>query len=131
MYSVEDIEKVYFAFHAEIPVFMAFSDDERLKLFLRILQKGKEGIHVNALTSTSHLSRPAVSHHLKILKDCGLISFRKIGTKVYYFVSFEQDKFEQLKKNLTILSDGLRNADLEEIAKSSGIAEIINAPTEK
>lgn len=127
MYSIKDIEKIYTAFHNEIPIFIAFSDDERLKLFLRILQKGNDGIHVNALTSTSHLSRPAVSHHLKVLKDCGLISFRKIGTKMYYFASFEQDKFEQMKKNLTTLSEGLKDASLEELSKCSGITELIKS----
>ncbi|QTQ16020.1 ArsR/SmtB family transcription factor [Treponema parvum] len=121
-----DIEKIYNAFREEIPVFTAFSDDERFKLFLRILQAGETGIHVNAVKALSHLSRPAVSHHLKILKTSGLIDFRKSGTKIYYYVSCK-DKFSKLKKNLSILAQGIQDTDLEEIASSDEIKGILDS----
>lgn len=37
----------------------------------------------------TNLSRPAVSHHLGILKDAGLIDVRREGTKNYYY--FDSD----------------------------------------
>ncbi|GEN95933.1 hypothetical protein PET01_19830 [Pediococcus ethanolidurans] len=43
-------------------------------------------MRVGELTTRTHLSRPAVSHHLKILKEAKLVSIRKDGTKHYYAV---------------------------------------------
>ena len=39
---------------------------------------------VNELAGTMTVSRPAVSQHLKILKDAGLVSDRKSGTRRIY-----------------------------------------------
>ena len=40
---------------------------------------------MGAITEKTNLSRSALSHHLKILKDSGLIKMRREGTKNYYF----------------------------------------------
>ena len=45
---------------------------------------------IEGLTEYTSLSRPAVSHHLKILKDAGLISVRREGTCNYYYLSISQ-----------------------------------------
>lgn len=34
----------------------------------------------------THLSRPAVSHHLKILKEAEIVNLRREGTKNYYYL---------------------------------------------
>lgn len=114
-----DIENIYNAFYEEIPVFLAFSDPERLKIFLRIMQHGSKGISVTDVSAMSHLSRPAVSHHLKVLKDTGLISPKKVGTKIFYHVSSE-DKFDRLKKNLAVMENGFAQMDLGELQEQSG-----------
>ncbi|MDO7486821.1 ArsR family transcriptional regulator [Peribacillus frigoritolerans] len=38
-------------------------------------------------TRQSILSRPAVSHHLKVLRDAGVILMRKEGTKNFYYIN--------------------------------------------
>ena len=38
------------------------------------------------LQASTNLSRAAVSHHLKVLKDAGIITFRREGTKNYYYL---------------------------------------------
>ena len=38
----------------------------------------------------AHLSRPAVSHHLNVLKDAGIIHCRPEGTSHYYYISIKQ-----------------------------------------
>ena len=57
------------------------SEESRLKL-LCILQKGSHCVcelmeHVN-------LSQSLISHHLKDLKDAGIVSDKKKGLRVYY-----------------------------------------------
>ncbi len=115
----DDIENMYTAFKEEIPLFMAFSDNERLRLFLHIMQNGTHGISVKEVSSLSHLSRPAVSHHLKVLKDSGLISARKEGTKIFYSVD-RQGHLTKLKENLAILESGFAKMDMETLQENSG-----------
>lgn len=66
--------------------FVAMGDEIRRNLFLSIIESEERGMNVLELTSTTNLSRPAVSHHIKVLKDCGLIKARKEGTKNFYYV---------------------------------------------
>lgn len=48
------------------------------------------------ITAKTHLSRPAVSHHLQILKDAGLIKMRREGTKHFYYFDADAQAMEQL-----------------------------------
>lgn len=43
------------------------------------------GVRVGEITERTHLSRPAVSHHLQILKDAGILKVRKEATKNFYY----------------------------------------------
>lgn len=45
------------------------------------------GLRVGEITEKTHLSRPAVSHHLRILRDAGVILMRKEGTKNFYYIN--------------------------------------------
>ena len=56
---------------------------------------------VSELAETLPVSRPAVSQHLRVLKDAGLVSDRKAGTKRIYEVNPEgiallREHFEKL-----------------------------------
>ncbi len=41
------------------------------------------------IQNSTNISRAAVSHHLKILKDAGIITVRQEGTKNYYYLDSE------------------------------------------
>ncbi|SCZ00511.1 regulatory protein, arsR family [Paenibacillus polysaccharolyticus] len=46
----------------------------------------KPGMRVGEIRLQTHLSRPAVSHHLKILKEAQIISVHKEGTRNFYLL---------------------------------------------
>lgn len=48
------------------------------------------GMRVGEITQLTSLSRPAVSHHLQILKDAGIVKVRREGTKNYYYFDAEK-----------------------------------------
>jgi DNA-binding transcriptional ArsR family regulator len=59
----------------------ALGDPTRMAIF----QKLANGpIPVNELASTLPVSRPAVSQHLRVLKDAGLVTDTKSGTRRLY-----------------------------------------------
>jgi ArsR family transcriptional regulator len=64
-------------------VFYALSDSIRLEI-LEYLRSGEKC--VCEIMPYLNLLQPVVSRHLKILKDCGLIKYRKDGTKRLYSV---------------------------------------------
>lgn len=68
-------------------ILKAISDEMRQRLLLIMIKHADgrgTGMRVGNIAAELNLSRPAVSHHLKILKDCGLVSIRRDGTKNYY-----------------------------------------------
>ncbi len=66
--------------------FTAIGNEIRQSIVVSLIKAGTEGVRVGELTKDCHLSRPAVSHHLKILKDAGIVHIRKEGTMNYYYV---------------------------------------------
>ncbi len=78
------------------PIFIALGDEIRQQLLLAILDAGENGINVMTLTAGSRLSRPAISHHLKILKDSGLVATDKQGTQVFYRINAHR-KFSEVE----------------------------------
>lgn len=66
-------------------VFVALGDEHRQRIMLTF-EKG-ERLTVGQIAAVSTLSRPAVSHHLKILRAAGLLEGEKIGKEVYLSVN--------------------------------------------
>lgn len=57
-------------------VFQAIADPTRREILTRLVSKRQP---VNALSEQFDMSRQAISLHLKILKECGVITMRKEG----------------------------------------------------
>lgn len=75
-------------FRSCIPLFHALGDPARQDIILLLAETEK--LTVNEIADQSRLSRPAISHHLKILKDQGLVSIEQQGTKRYYSLELEE-----------------------------------------
>ncbi len=52
-----------------------------------MLQMPCSGNRVVEIAEKTYLSRPAVSHHLQILKNAGIVKSRKKGKNVYYYLA--------------------------------------------
>jgi DNA-binding transcriptional ArsR family regulator len=67
--------------NGDVAVFQALADPTRHAIFARL----KQGpLAVGELAEGLPVSRPAVSQHLKVLKDAGLVSERRSGTRRVY-----------------------------------------------
>lgn len=66
----------------------ALCDENRQKIMLVLLDNCiSGGIRVNDIAKRVNLSRPAVSHHLKLLLDENIVTITKDGTKNYYHIT--------------------------------------------
>jgi ArsR family transcriptional regulator, arsenate/arsenite/antimonite-responsive transcriptional repressor len=87
-------------FRACIPLFNALSDPARQDIILLLAEH--ESLSVNEIAQQSNLSRPAISHHLKIMRDNNLVNIEKIGTQRNYSLSLNRS-VEQLKQLIAIV----------------------------
>ncbi|MCD1261486.1 winged helix-turn-helix transcriptional regulator [Paenibacillus athensensis] len=77
-------------------VFQAIADPTRRRL-LHLL--GDQELPLNALSGHFPMSRPAVSKHLRILADAGLVKERKVGRETRY--RLEATPLQELKRWLS------------------------------
>ena len=62
-------------------VFKQLSDACRCRIFLLLCHSEECVINIAAIMD---MSSPAISHHLRLLKACGLITSRRNGKEMYY-----------------------------------------------
>jgi DNA-binding transcriptional ArsR family regulator len=65
----------------------ALANPVRLKILDVLVSNcdcSKAGCCVNEIISEIELPQPYISKHLKILKDCGILTYRKEANKIYY-----------------------------------------------
>ena len=62
-------------------IFKQLSDTTRIRIFWLLCHTEQCVINISAYME---MSSPAVSHHLRALRDCGLIVSRREGKEVYY-----------------------------------------------
>ena len=67
-------------------VFKALGDPVRLRLLSMIASREGGEVCVCEMTPAFDLSQPTISHHLKLLRQAGLIDCERRGTWVYYWV---------------------------------------------
>ncbi|MEJ3742573.1 metalloregulator ArsR/SmtB family transcription factor [Actinomycetes bacterium KLBMP 9797] len=70
---------------AMAPAFKALGDPVRLQLLSMIASHPVGEVCVCELTPAFELSGPTISHHLKVLREAGLIECERRGTWVYYW----------------------------------------------
>lgn len=63
-------------------LFRALADPTRRALFERLCEAGEQS--VGALTAPAGVSQPAVSKHLALLREAGLVEARQQGRQAYY-----------------------------------------------
>lgn len=85
MGSPKELAHMRALFAKSRPLFSALGNDERQELILIMLEGNN--LSVGELAGRTELSRPTVSHHLKILKDVGMVSPHKQGNKTIYCMS--------------------------------------------
>jgi ArsR family transcriptional regulator, arsenate/arsenite/antimonite-responsive transcriptional repressor len=82
-------------------VFVALGDPHRQRILLMF--EKDERLNVSEIAAASALSRPAISYHLKILREAGVLLSEKRGREVYFWVNRAR-----LESALTAVTDYVR-----------------------
>lgn len=101
-----DIKRLKDLFAKSRKSITAIGDETRQTILLVLMEGPIEGMRVGEITKHTHLSQPAVSHHLKILCDANILTLQKEGTMNYYCLN--PDKAEVT--NLLLLCQGILDA---------------------
>lgn len=109
MNTSEDIDELAAEFEKCRKILIALGDETRQHMILKMMKTGEcSGVRVNKITEMTNLSRPAVSHHLQILKDAGILKMRREATKNYYYFDPDMKSFslliDVLQKTINITS---------------------------
>ena len=98
----EHLQAIPEEWSATSKLFVALGDEQRQRLLLAF--EPGERLNITQLVSTSKLSRTAVNHHLKVLRDAGVLSSEKIGKEVYFHI--EKDRMvDALQRVLNYLKE--------------------------
>src|SRR5215207_8737564 len=68
-----------------VGLFKALADPTRYEIF-RLIASQSDAICVCHITDRFNVSQPTISHHLKILREAGLLTVSRLGTWAYYAV---------------------------------------------
>ena len=64
-------------------VFVALGDAHRQRILL-MFEPG-ERLNVGQIVAASTLSRSAVSHHLRVLREAGVLECEKVGKEIFFW----------------------------------------------
>jgi len=87
-----------------VRIFKLLSDETRLRILYSLSQA--EELHVRALCELLQLSQPAVSHHLGMLRNAGIVDPRRDGKHNFYRIL--PGNFERL---LMLVFDGIPESE--------------------
>lgn len=68
-------------------IFIALGDEHRQRILLAF-EKG-EKLNIVQIVSTTTLSRTAITHHIKVLHNAGVLNSEKIGKEVFFWINGE------------------------------------------
>jgi ArsR family transcriptional regulator, arsenate/arsenite/antimonite-responsive transcriptional repressor len=78
-------------FEAQAALLRAAADPYRLKM-LAILARAQDEVCVCDFTDALPLNQPTVSHHLRLLREAGLVTAERRGTWVYYTLAHDAQR---------------------------------------
>ena len=82
--------------HDLVQLFKLLSDETRLRVLMYLYREDE--LHVSAMCERLQQSQPAVSHHLALLREAGLIGCRRDGKHNFY--SIRQTHFHRVVAQL-------------------------------
>jgi DNA-binding transcriptional ArsR family regulator len=89
-----------------VPIFAALGDETRMKLIAVLCVGG--AMSITQLTAGTAMTRQAVTKHLAVLADAGLVRDAKVGRERLW--EFEPNQLDQARRSLEMIASQWDNA---------------------
>lgn len=96
-------QKILSELRASTDILKAMAEPVRQDILMMFMIDKR--LNVSQVVERSSLSRPAISHHLKILKQAGILHSDKEATEVYYRLSSEDSVVTKLRRLLAAVEE--------------------------
>lgn len=105
----ERLKKIVDGFQKCRDAFTAIGNETRQLILLVLLESDLSGIRVGEIAKKTHLTRPSVSHHLQILKESGIVTMRKDGTKNYYSLCADGTQWKDIADLISLIYESIQH----------------------
>ena len=95
------------SFEPVAQVFKHLSDAARCRIFLLLCHSEECVLNIATIME---MSSPAVSHHLQVLKEAGVVKARKEGTRIYYDLDPLDSEIENMVRLFADIRQIMKNA---------------------
>ncbi len=82
------------------PIFSALGDEVRLRLVARLCREGP--LSIAALTQGTELTRQAVTKHLRVLEDAGVVQSERVGRASVW--RLKPERLDEARRHLERIS---------------------------
>jgi DNA-binding transcriptional ArsR family regulator len=91
-------------------IFQTLSDYNRLGMIRFICEKERS---VGEIVNETKLSQPLVSHHLRVLKENGILDTKRNGPFIFYYI-----KDKRILEAINLFLEIFRNSDIKDRTSS-------------
>ena len=95
---------------SDVALLQALADPNRLAIVRKLVQEGEAG--AGEFTACCEVAQPTISHHLKVLRESGVVASSRRGTSIRYRLH------PQATRRLAALLSSLIPADTQPVATS-------------
>jgi len=97
---VRSVQRRQLALRTAAPIFAALGDETRLRLITALCAGG--AFSITQLTSGTRITRQAVTKHLLVLADAGLVRDVKVGRERLW--EFEPGRLDEARRSLEVIA---------------------------
>ena len=94
----------------DVALLQALADPNRLAIVRKLVQEGEAG--AGEFTACCEVAQPTISHHLKVVREAGVVASSRRGTSIRYRLH------PQATRRLAALLSSLIPADTQPVATS-------------
>ncbi|MFD1337066.1 ArsR/SmtB family transcription factor [Oceanobacillus iheyensis] len=110
MKDTEQLNLLAVEFQACQHILTAIGNPTRHSILLTLIAAGcKDGMRVGEIMQNTHLSRPTVSHHIRILREAKIVNVHRLGTKNFYYIDPQDNSLFMLKNMINHIEDYMKN----------------------
>lgn len=90
-------------------MFLAIGNENRLLILIALVHGNQNGMRVGEISDAVHMNRSAVSKHLRVLMDAGIVTLRKEETKNFYSILKDDTNWKLLEDFVSHVCEGFKS----------------------